>query len=249
MLRKRKIILIVFFSLFVGFLIFNLPFIYERDIQNYDLSIDSGKIAIISDLHLDSNFRNLNCIGDYLTQAGVDYLIINGDLFDKMHQRELNEELLRGAIERIGIENSGVIKIIYVTAFYNHDPYLERVSRFNVDDLEILALRGTLKLRGTNTNFYILHGDYIIRHLVFLASLADIFLPNLPYEGFARKMLKIKGNDWVILGYSHIPGIDFERKLANAGCWIERILPNSDTMLLIKINKIAEISILKVPCR
>ena len=88
--NNRNFFITVFILLLIGgFVRFELPFLYKERISQYSVYVNSGNIGVISDLHLDSNSRDLTFIGNYLNERKIDYLVINGDLFEKKHNEYL----------------------------------------------------------------------------------------------------------------------------------------------------------------
>lgn len=245
---KRKAFLII--SLVLGLFIFIrlcFPFVFEKEIYSKQIFLEEGRVLIISDLHLDRNSRDLSCIGDYSEKNNISYLILNGDIFDKMHRKKYEENFLTEAKQRLGIKNYSELKIIYILALYNHDPYFKENIK---ESKESLILRGILKLKIRDDLFYIFHGDYASSNGIGIMGLINKITSKLFFESFAKNIIKAKKDDWVILGHSHIPGIDYEKKLANAGTWINRIVKSSDTAVLIETQKNLkpQISLIKIPC-
>lgn len=99
--------LLILGGLIIAVLIYEMPFIYgSAYTAPMELGNDSLIIAI-SDLHLESNERDLGCIGNYLRgglgEDGI-YLIINGgDLFDKAHGQVLGQSHITELIRRLGL--------------------------------------------------------------------------------------------------------------------------------------------------
>jgi predicted phosphodiesterase len=250
-MKKIQIFLIIFLLL-LGFVFLSFSFLFQKEVYFEEVSLTEEKVMIISDLHLESNPRNLNCIGDYLKENDISLLIINGDLFDKMHKEEFKEELLEEARGRLAIKEELPCDIIYILALYSHDPYLEEESKnFRENDKEIDVLRGILKLKAEDELFYIFHGDYVLNSIgLGLASLINKLTSNLFYERFAKMVIGAEKEEWVMLGHSHVPGIDHERKVANSGLWIERIYSPTDTAILIEIEEglEPEVTLVEVPC-
>jgi len=245
-----QIFLIIIFLILGGFTFFSFPFLHD-EIYFENLFLDEGKVLIVSDLHLESNPRDLTCIGDYLKENDISYFIINGDLFDKMHNEAFKEELLEEGKRRMAIEENPLCNIIYIPAVYNHDPYLETNYRqFQENGYETAFLKGGLKLKTEDNLFYIFHGDYAVSNGIVVAALINKITSTLLFEDFAKWVVGAKKEDWVILGHSHIPGIDYERKVANSGCWINRIVSSTDTAVLIESEKDSEteISLIEIPC-
>ena len=250
-MRKIQIFLIIFLLL-LGFVFLSFSFLFQKEVYFEEVSLTEEKVMIISDLHLESNPRNLNCIGDYLKENDISLLIINGDLFDKMHKEEFKEELLEEARGRLAIKEDLPCDIIYILALYSHDPYLEEESKsFRENDKEIDVLRGILKLKAEDELFYIFHGDYVLNNIgLGLASLINKLTSNLFYERLAKMVIGAEKEEWVMLGHSHVPGIDYERKVANSGLWIERIYSPTDTAILIEVEEELEpeVTLIEIPC-
>ena len=71
------------------------------------------------------------------------------------------------------------------------------------------------------------------------------------YEQFAKLVIGGEKDEWIILSHSHIPGIDYQRKVANTGSWIKRYIANTDTAILIDAseqNEHLEVILVEVPC-
>ena len=234
-----------------GLVFFSFPFLWDEKIYFEELFLDEGKVLIVSDLHLESNPRNLTCIGDYLKENDISYFIINGDLFDKMHNEEFKEEFLKEGKERLAIEKNPPYNIIYILALYNHDPYLKVDSgQFAKNGEGSTVLKGALKLKAEEELFYIFHGDYAISYGIGIPALINKLTSNLFFESFTKWAIGAEKEDWIILGHSHIPGIDYEKRVANSGCWINRIVSSTDTAILIEAGEEleTEISLIKIPC-
>lgn len=247
--RKTQIILIVF--LFIGiFIFFSFPFVFKSEIYVEKMSFDEGKVMIISDLHLDSNPRNLSCIGNFLEENDISLLILNGDLFDKLNKEEFKERFLEEALAKLNLEEGSIDKVIYILALYNHDPYLETNKQIFGDGTEILVLNGILNLSSGEESFHIFHGDYILNSIgIGVGSLINKLTSTLFFERFAKNILQIE-EEWLIMGHSHVLGIDYERKIANSGCWINRIFSKTDTTILIETDEAFEpkVTLIEVPC-
>lgn len=252
--QKRYILLGVVFLVLVSFFV-NLPFLFDKK-ESKEIDIDKGKIAVISDLHLESNPRDLTCIGDYLKNEEISLLILNGDVFDKRHKTPLKEEDLVYIQSRLGIENNDSFDIIYLLSSYNHDPYLREEYKID-DDKKIEVWEGPIILKinkkeETKESFYIFHGDYIFSgYNIGIASVVNKLNSSLLYEQFAKLVIGGEKDEWIILSHSHIPGIDYQRKVANTGSWIKRYIANTDTAILIDAseqNEHLEVILVEVPC-
>ena len=251
-IRRKQIYFAIGFLIFaaIGFSQFSLPFLRDK-IHFEELYLSDGKVLIISDLHLESNPRDLSCIGDYLKESGISHFIVNGDLFDKMHKDKFKSELLEEGKRRMAIEENPPYNIIYIPAVYNHDPYLEAsVKQFQENGYETAVLKWGLKLKTEEDLFYIFHGDYAVSNGIVVPALINKITSTLFFEDLAKWVIKADNDNWVILGHSHISGINYEKKTANSGCWINRIVSNTDTAILIEIEEGVdiEINLVKIPC-
>lgn len=245
--NKKAILVLIIISFFTGLLILNCPFLGKKDLHQKELFLKMGKLIIVSDLHLESNFRDLSCIGDFIDKNKISTLIFNGDVFDRKHKEIFQRDDFKKIEERLGIENGSLKKLIYITA-YNHDPYLkEDFMEFKEGEKEFLVFGGLLKLKTSQDLFYIFHGDYIT--IAPFPTLINKLSASLSFEKLAKKIIGAKREDWLILGHSHLPGIDPERKIANPGSWIKRIVENSDSAILIELNQKLKVNLIKIPCQ
>ncbi|MCD6094777.1 hypothetical protein J7J39_02655 [bacterium] len=246
MIIGKNFFITVFILLLIGgFVRFELPFLYKERISQYSVYVNSGNIGVISDLHLDSNSRDLTFIGNYLNEKKIDYLVINGDLFEKKHNEKMEPVFLQEAMQRLNINSQDSIKkIIYIPALYDHDPYLEKTLEYEINGVEFLVVKGMLRLVTPEASFYILHGDYILRH-GFLATMISILVPG-SFEKIARRAIRADQGSWMVLAHSHISKIDQKQHIVNSGCWISRVVPSSDTLVLIKIDEKPDVSLIKV---
>lgn len=244
-IKKRYIFLAVIFVI-LTISLSNLPFLFDGK-ESKEMMVDDEKIIVISDLHLDSNFRDLTCIGDYLKKENVSLLILNGDVFDKRYKTPLKNEDFVYLQSRLGIKDNSFLKVIYLPSLYNHDPYLNDIQDLKKDNIEVF--KGILNLKTGNDDFYIFHGDYILSgYNTGIASIINKLSANLIYEQFAKAVTSKEKDGWFILSHSHIPGIDYQNNVANTGCWINRYISNTDTAILINGENDSTVNLIKIPC-
>ena len=238
-------------------IIYELPFTYIYHINSISIDLsNSNIIAIISDLHIENNPKNLTCIGNFLKKLNIQLLIIDGDLFDELNLRKLTineiKSYLNYAIDRLGLESSNVKKIYYITALFNHDPIIENDLNISLNKFNILMHRGMAILYFCNSKIYILHGDYVIRNGILAAIInvfSTLFNKSLVFEKFTKSVLNISEDSWIILGHSHLPGIDYVNKIVNLGSWIDRFIKSSNTLALIYCeNNNLKIYLVKLNC-
>lgn len=196
--------------------------------------MNSGKILVISDLHLTTKFSKKKfellrkVIGD------CDQLIINGDLWEGF---AITSEQFISSEWRILFPLFKKKKAIYI--FGNHDPEEGEVDYQSFADLAVKSY----EFSQNGQSFYVTHGDYFDRTL-------DIRHPNLPkwllnfgtsieqfvISVFGRAYLRIyqksnnkmktwhrnnKTESWLICGHSHLAEVDNQNKFANSGLFLQ----------------------------
>lgn len=245
---KTTVFLIV--SGLIGFLIYNSPFIWDRNLYSEEISLQEGKVLVISDLHLDSNPRDLSCIGNFLTENNISHLVVNGDIFDVKSEEKFEDYFLNRVRNELAIKGVFPQNITYVLAPYNHDPDIDENSiKLEKDGRNIAIMSGILKIKTNDSLFYIFHGDYFMKKGA-MPFLLGKLSKGLLYERLGKLTIGAEKNDWVIMAHSHIPGIDYERKVANSGSWINRGILNTDTGILIEVSSAADtkVNLVKIPC-
>ena len=235
-------------GLIIALLIYEMPFIYDTVyIATVELS-DDPLIITVSDLHLESNARDLTCIGNYIRglHHGNTYLVINGDLFDKAHKQELNQSHIHELLDRLGLAGiDGLREVIYITAIYDHDPRTHRgETTYSINGIKVRVIHGITKfIIGSNTIWF-LHGDYVVRNGL-IASLMNKLLGGL-YDRLVRSVIGAREGDWVVIGHTHVPGINNELRIANTGSWINRFISATDTAVI--INGLSDARLVRVKC-
>ena len=235
-------------GLIIALMIYEMPFIYDTA---YIATMELGNdplIITVSDLHLESNMKDLTCIGNYIRglNHGNTYLIINGDLFDGSHRQELNQSHIRELINRLGLVGiNGLREVIYITAIYDHDPRTHRgETTYSVNGIKVRVIRGIAKfIIGSNTTWF-LHGDYVVRNGL-IASLMNRLLGG-SYDRLVRSVIGAREGDWVVIGHTHVPSINSELRIANTGSWINRFINATDTAVI--INGLSDAGLVRVKC-
>ena len=210
---------------------------YNPDI--YSVNIDED-IIVVSDIHLGSNGSlGLNPILKYGFERNIKYIVIAGDLFEDRHFKYSYNDLRKLCRNTLYRWKLNIFeKIFIILSRYSHDPIINtnRIY-FRIDDTDILLKYGLLKLVLNDVNIYITHGDIICPN-GFTASLInrlyEIFLKK---KFFLERILKerIGVDDWLIMGHTHIAGIDYDLKIANTGSW-KNYLNRSASKSLIHIS-------------
>jgi len=198
-------------------------FSLRYDPNIYSINIDED-IIVVSDIHLGSDKSlGLNHILRYGVEKNIKYIVIAGDLFENRHYRHSYDDLIklyRNVLYRLGLKFFK--KIFIILSRYSHDPVIDYDKiQFKIDGKDILLKYGLLKLVLDNLNIYITHGDIICPN-GFIANLVNrSFKIFLKKKFFLERKLKerLRIDDWLIMGHTHIAGIDYNLKIANTGSW------------------------------
>ncbi len=233
--------------------IYEMPFIYDNAyVKTVELNEDSSIIAV-SDLHLESNTRDLNCIGNYIRSINQDnniYLIINGDLFDRAHGQSLSQSHIHELIHRLNLTSIGSLReVIYVMAMYDHDPRVNYGEvHYEINGVSIKAIHGVLRVVMGNNTYWFLHGDYIVKNGL-IASLMNKLL-NGAYDRLVRFTINAKtgakATDWIVIGHTHVPGVNRGLRIVNTGSWIDRFVNATDTAIM--IDGLGNVELNRIKC-
>ncbi|GAB6947259.1 hypothetical protein JCM16161A_13890 [Vulcanisaeta sp. JCM 16161] len=242
-MNQVTITALLMLGLITALLIYEMPFTYGNvHVTTMELGNDPLIIAV-SDLHLESNRRNLGCIGNYLRSLGKDciYLVINGDLFDRAHGQALSQYHIHELIHRLNLTGiNGLREVIYVMAMYDHDPGINHGEvRYIIDGVGVRVIRGVMKIIIGGKTFWFLHGDYVVRNGL-IASLMNKLL-NGSYDRLVRFVVRAGRDDWVVIGHTHVPNINNGLRIANTGSWIDRFINATDTAVMINGSGGAEL--------
>ncbi|MHA1595494.1 MAG: hypothetical protein ACTSXJ_04370 [Candidatus Baldrarchaeia archaeon] len=227
-------ILLIVLALCVVLALFlwNFPWIlryYTLKIFKYDIKLDN-KAIFISDLHVNVNDacdgRFLRVLGEFIVNENVKRLVIAGDFVNFVHKsisRDRLEKMIAQAVRTIGIPKNYYIEIFYVTSTTSHDPKVSEMINFSVDNAEVFVIPGALILEvNGRTKFCVVHGDYVSRN-GFLSSIlnriAAIFGRKLYLERKLKSVIGLDAETWLIMGHTHMPGVDPANRVANCGSW------------------------------
>ena len=237
-MKKQRALVIAVIAALAVFTVYNLPFIY-MPLYTHTLNVKSGvTIVVVSDLHLEYNPKNLTIIGKLLQNLNASLLIINGDLFDEKKHEALSQQMLEHAFKRLGLDqlHNQELKVVYILALCNHDPYIaSQTAFFEIHGIPVAVIKGALKLITPQNTLLLMHGDYIIGG-GYLAGALNMITHSLAFEGLGKIVLHLADDSWLILGHSHVAGIDHCNRLANTGAWLDRIIAGSNTALVISVS-------------
>ncbi len=193
---------------------------YPRKIVFSETNTSYRNAIIVSDIHCRRGTvcKVLECIVDYAKKNGFECIIVIGDLFEDFHEKVSFESLSR-ELRSILPEDS--YKLVYTTSRSSHDPLIEKKYSLNIGEITVDIYPGPLILKVAGIKLYLLHGDSIVPNGVVAHAvnrLATYLGIHLFLEKLVRKKARIR-DGWVIMGHTHIPGIDYEKGVANTGAW------------------------------
>lgn len=231
------IVTLVLFLSGIVYLLYVFPWILKYYKLNViEKKIDTDKFIIISDLHLHPKNCIVNFLYEIIEKENVNTVIIAGDLFE-FHRKMTKEELKELFKKCFSIHNKK-LSIYYTPSKSSHDPILEN-SEIEIDNdlFHIIAINGCLKIISKYNLFYISHGDYVARNggiAGAINKLAQKFGKKLFLEKKLKKIIGTEQNAWLIMGHTHIPGIDTDYKVANTGAWkTHPMRESSNTYILV----------------
>ncbi len=192
--------------------------------------IDSS--IIVSDLHCTNECKPLCRILEISQKNSVGTIIIIGDLFDDMHFNVSCKVVIARIKKYLSkcIENLPVnIEIIYVTSRASHDPILQNncVEKIKINGKQVYLkfFNSPIIAKIDKYKVFLTHGEIIVKNGA-IAFLVNNIMRRLGMELFLEKMLRKKlGLDdetFLVMGHTHIEGIDLRHLVANTGSWKEK---------------------------
>jgi predicted phosphodiesterase len=178
-----------------------------------------GNSLFISDLHLraDQPFAYSAALHDLLQRRHVSNLIVVGDLFDSpIDARKILDKVTSPSISDIlGLDDLPA-KVLFVDGSPPHDPSPKERVVFDESPLVPVGRCAILSFNGMWVVAY--HGhDLSLKGAV--GHGWNRFISKLSLERAWKHLAGVPGQDWVIFGHTHIPGIDAKHRVANCGGW------------------------------
>ncbi len=229
----------------ITFALWNFPWLtkyYTLEITSFELKEDS-KVLIVSDLHIQPSNIAFKPLKKIIESKNIKYLIIAGDFIEYKHKKIEKENLskiLAKILRKLEIHEK--LTIFYVPSNTSHDPKISENTVLELNSTKIYILNDVLKLVLRNFTLYVTHGDYASRDGAIAATINRIlklFGKKLFLENLLKKILKLEQDSWLIMGHTHLPGIDGQKKVANCGAWGRHFLrKESNTAILIENGNI-----------
>jgi len=211
-------------------------------LMRYYRAVIEGAAVMASDLHCRPGRCRAPLLARLARILGAESLIVLGDLFDDMHRLVSPEELRRAL--KCAFGDTGGLEVYYVTSGSSHDPILPRDLHFEAGGLRVHAYPGPLVARVDGVWAFLTHGDIALRNgaHAFLVNVAAAARGvRLYLEKRLRRALRLPPSWWLIMGHTHIPGMDRSARVANTGSWRELWVaglpywrPPSNTFILVE---------------
>lgn len=179
---------------------------------------------IVSDLHYGSKetYRPVQVV-KYAKDYGIHALVIAGDLFEYEHKFMSINDLFKKVYEVLEILGFTFFKRIFITfSRSSHDPIVYGDISWRNGESEIYVTSKILRLKSGSMIFNVTHGDIICSNgfLAYLINrMAEKIGQKLLLEKLLKRKLRIPHSHWLIMGHTHIPGISYTDRVANAGSW------------------------------
>lgn len=229
----------------IMFVFWNFPWLtgyYHLNITSFELKEDS-KILIVSDLHMQPLNIVFKPLKKIIESKNIKYLVVAGDFIEYKHKRIEQEKLskiLAKILRKLEIREESTI--FWVLSKTSHDPQVSENTIFEINSTKVYILDGILKLILKNFTIYVTHGDYASRDGAIAATInrmLKLFGKKLFLENLLKKILKLEQDSWLIMGHTHLPGINNQNKVANCGAWSGHFLrKETNTGILIENGKI-----------
>ena len=180
--------------------------------------VDFKRVMVVSDLHCRGQCPTFAALLRCAAEVGVDAVIVAGDLVNDGRGLSLKEALR----DLASAAPSGAPLVVYVTSRASHDPLIERAKAVKLGPLKVLAMPVPARFSVGGLEVYVTHGDTVVRNglIAFLLAYALSAIGiKMGFEKVARAKAAISRNGWLVLGHTHIGGVDEEYRVANAGGW------------------------------
>jgi len=195
-------------------------------------------LLIIADLHLIRVEGDvLSKVRSFIVKNHVKTLVIAGDLFHRPPPFVLRE---KGKLDKLVTVLDWLTPNYKLTVYFtpgNHDPHYGQ-HRLQLDNLTIFIYR-EIYIETKSLKILVIHGDQMVRTGM-LHHLINRITGTLLVEKLAKKLMGLGEDTWLVMGHSHIAGIDFKGRVANPGSLcnnpLTAILVENKTLRLINLS-------------
>ena len=221
-----------------------------RDTEFRELRVSCSNAILLSDIHCPRGHCPLGGeIAEIVQEEEVECVFVLGDLFENFHIEAEESEVISAVQSVLKPILRKVKTLVYITSSSSHDPIVKGAIQSTIDNTTIIVSPTPLKVRVGNITLYLTHGDIAVTNgaVAFVINKVYALLRNedLHLEKELKTRMNIPSESWLIMGHTHVPGIDYTHKVANAGSWktswkwgIQYWKPSSRTYILIKNDKV-----------
>jgi UDP-2,3-diacylglucosamine pyrophosphatase LpxH len=184
-----------------------------------------GVTLFVSDLHLtygedSSRFSGLE---QFISRNDVRNFVILGDLFNAPGDAEKiladydGVKAVDVIFSRLGISDE-TVNVFFVKGSQAHDP-MNFDLNVQQDTVSFNTIGKCTRFSSNETRIITIHGDEAFGglHGYIVSSLTG--RPYLEY--WWKDLMDLDDEEWVIMGHSHSPDIDYIRRVANTGGWTD----------------------------
>ena len=192
-----------------------------------ELGVSSSSALLVSDLHCSEiPCKHADVLARIMKHGACDTLIVLGDLFERFHRRASCKEVVVSVLRTLRPLLEGARNIVYLTSWASHDPLIESPCTYDVNGLTIAVSPYPLRDEIGGVEVYLTHGDLAVGSGA-LAYAINKFMCALGEDLYIEKRLKnalgLPPHVWLVMGHTHIPGIDPKARVANTGGWKEKV--------------------------
>ncbi len=192
------------------------------------LGLDIESAVLVSDLHC--RFRpceHAKTLRNIVKREDCECLVVLGDLFDNFHRLASGSEVAKALASLLGPVLRELSMLVYVTSSASHDPILPVRYETKINGCRVLMSPQPLQGILGNVQVFLTHGEIAILNGAVahaINKLASLRAGELYIEKKLKLALRLPASTWLIMGHTHIPGIDYEHRVANTGSWQEKYL-------------------------
>ncbi|ABL77537.1 metallophosphoesterase family protein [Thermofilum pendens] len=186
------------------------------------MRVSCEKALFASDTHCrrGRKCRALEILASIAEREGAECLFVAGDLFDNFHFKASRRLLIEEFSKIIDVERLPAVFAASLSSS-SHDPLLDSPLEEIIDGKRLLFSNGAVEVQVGGRQFIVIHGDRLVGSgvLAFLLNFVAERLGRKLYLEEAHRRVLGLGDEWLVMGHTHIPGIDREKRLVNLGSW------------------------------
>lgn len=193
-----------------------------RTFHGYE-RVESPSAMLASDLHCSGGCGELNVVLMLAADLGIRDVFILGDLWDNMHFGTSTPELRRAFSVIVSPRLRGLdMRIWYVASGSSHDPIVGETCYFSLDGVSVAVFPRPIFARIGRLDTFLTHGDIAVPNGAVAYAINRVGMAlgrRLLLESYLKRRLRLPRDTWLIMGHTHIAGVDYRRRVANTGSW------------------------------